>query len=115
MAFGEWEMANKTIEDFFGELKTNEELQERLKAQKAESLEELARVTGGVAREYGYEFQDEEILGFYNQQESLLRKRSDDASLGIAGIKDWIMDEAKSCGAREQAMRPLCPKALKSF
>jgi len=103
----------KSIEDFFGELKTNEELQERLKSAKAETLEELARVTGGLASEFGYKFSDEELLGFYGEQESLLRQRSDGAAQGLAGIKDMLIasaDGKSSCGARQQAMRPLCPQ-----
>ncbi len=104
-------MKREEIDKFFEELKGNKEAQEALFSENAEDLESLAKATGGLASRLGYEFSDEEILAFYNEQEALLRQRSDLNADGISGVKDWyvtMLAGKKSCGARQEALRPMC-------
>jgi len=78
-------------------------------AGKVETLDELVKVTGGTAAELGYRFSDEEILAYYNNQEALLKLRSDSIAQGLSDIKDMMIAGASSgCGARQIMMEPHC-------
>lgn len=112
-------MANRTIDDFFDELKTNEKAQEKFKAENAETLEDLAKVTGGVASELGYDLSEGDFLAYYNQQKSLLRLRTDSTVDSVKGIKDLLITyeggDSKSCGARQEAMTKYCKENLRKM
>ncbi len=102
-------MADKTIEEFFKELKNNEKGLQLFNSGKVETLDELVKVTGGVATTLGYEFSDDEILTFYNSQEALLRMRSDNVALGLADAKDIPFTDFKAdCGVRQIMLEPHC-------
>ena len=101
-------MANKTIEEFFNDLKTNEKAQKVLDAEKIETIEDLVRVTGGLAAELGYPFSDEEILGYYNDQETLLKLRSDTTAQGLSDMKGHTAGFDSDCGARQIMFEPRC-------
>ncbi len=101
----------KTMEEFFEDLKSNEKGKRLFNAGKVETLDELVKVTGGAAAELGYRFSDEEILAYYNNQEALLKLRSDSIAQGLADIKDMIIAGASSeCGARQIFLEPHCLK-----
>ncbi len=110
-------MANKNIEGFFEELKKNEKAMELIRAGKAETLEDLAKVTGGVASQLGYDLSEDEFIAFFNQQESAIKWRSDVNAQGITNITEALLsgDSAKSCGARQEALTPYCRFELRKM
>ncbi len=85
MLFQEGEnMAREDIIKFFEELKSNKQAQDKLLAENPETLEDLAKVSGGIAETLGYQLSDDEILAFCNEEAGGVMLRSNDASNNVA-------------------------------
>ncbi len=80
------------IEKFFGELLNDKEAKECLAEKKPQTLEDLAKITGGLAGKYGYKLTEDEILSHLNERLSKTREKSDAAAESLAAIKDSDME-----------------------
>ena len=73
-------MAKAELEKFLEELNMNKQAMEAIAKKKPETLEALAEITGGFAKEQGYRFSDEEILAYYDDRLRQIRLRTDSAT-----------------------------------
>ncbi len=77
-------MSREEIIKFFEELKSNKQAQDKIIAEKPETIDDLAKVSGGVAASLGYQFSDDEILAFCNEEAEGVILRSNGASDNVA-------------------------------
>jgi len=73
-------MAKEEVGKFLEELRSNKDAMDAIAAKNPESLEALAEITGGLAKEQGLEFLKEDLLSFYEDRLRLLKDRTDSAS-----------------------------------
>jgi len=77
-------MAREEVVKFVEELRSNKDAMEAIAAKNPETIEDLAKITGGLAREQGYGLSDEDFISFYKDRLRLLSDRTDDVSSELA-------------------------------
>ncbi len=103
-------MHKDEIGKFFDELRNNKKVQDKILAENPETLEDFAKVSGGVASTLGYKFSDEEILAYYNDRIGFFGSASDAAAASIGEVEDSNPDNGgPGCGA----LQVLLEKKLK--
>ncbi len=103
-------MHKDEIGKFFDELRNNKKVQDKILAENPETLEDLAKVSGGVALTLGYKFSDEEILAYCNDRIGFFGSASDAAASSIGEVEDPIPEKGgPGCGA----LQVLLDKKLK--
>jgi len=73
-------MAKEEVGKFLDELRENKDAMEAIAAKNPETIEDLAKITGGLAREQGHELSDEDFISFYNDRLRVLSNRTDAVS-----------------------------------
>ncbi len=77
-------MAKEEVGKFFEELGNNKEAMDAIAAKNPETIEALAEITGGFAREQGYQISSEQILAYYDERLRLIKERTEQASSELA-------------------------------
>lgn len=91
------DMSKEEIKKFFAELKNNKKAQESLLAENPETLEDLAKVSGGIASSMGYAFSDEELLSYC--EDARLRSKAAAATVMGADMAGGDGKTMRGCGA----------------
>ncbi len=96
-------MAKEELGKFFDELRENKAAMDAIAAKNPETIEALAEITGGFAREQGYQISSEQILAYYDERLRLIKDRTDQVSSkltdkdmesvsgGVSGYFEFLM------------------------
>jgi|GEM_PF-6586270 len=96
-------MSKEELSKFLDEVRSNKKVQNKILEENPETLEDLAKVSGGIATTLGYKFSDEELLACYKGRVDEVLQNSNAATAAVKasdGESDSIRTTIKrGCGA----------------
>ncbi len=80
------------IEKFLDDLLKDKAAMEAIADKKPQTIEDLAKITGGLASRYGYNWSEEQILSFLSKNREPVRRKTDSRVDELAAIDEKDME-----------------------